>query len=86
MVAGVLVQLYKVKLLNSGVLMVNFEQISHVVTVLLLLILSKSMPTGRILLRFSNEHLFVINYFQENKLLSRNSTKNRSIKGTKCCM
>ena len=54
MVAVILFQFYKFKLLNYGVLIVNFEQVSHVVTVLLLLTLSKSLATGMILLRFSN--------------------------------
>ena len=54
MTAGVLIQVYKLKLLNSGVLIVNFEQVSHVVTRLLLLNLNKSIPSGKVFLRFSN--------------------------------
>ena len=37
MTAGVLFQIYKFKLLNSGVLIINFEQVPHVITVLLTL-------------------------------------------------
>ena len=33
----VLFQIYKFKLLNSGVLIINFEQVPHVITVLLTL-------------------------------------------------
>ena len=54
MAAGVLFQFCKVKMLNSGVVIVNFEHVSHVVTVLLMLTLNKSMQPGRVLLRFSN--------------------------------
>ena len=46
MAAGDVFQFYKFKLLNSGVLIVNSEQVSHVVTVFLLLTLNKSMSTG----------------------------------------
>ena len=54
MTARALFQFYKVKLLNYGVLIVSLEQVSHVVTVLLLLTLNKSAPTGTVPLGFSN--------------------------------
>ena len=54
MAASVLYQFYKFKLVNSGVLIVNFEQVLHVATVLLLLTLNDSMSTRRVSLRFSN--------------------------------
>ena len=54
MKAGVLIEIYKFKLLNSGVLIVNFEQVPHVVTVLRLRNWNNSMPSGRVFVRFSN--------------------------------
>ena len=54
MAASVLYQFYEFKLVNSGVLIVNFEQDSHAATVLLLLTLNDSMSTRRAILRFCN--------------------------------
>ena len=45
MAASVLFQFFKFNLVTSGVLIANFEQVSHVATVLLLLNLNESMST-----------------------------------------
>ena len=54
MAASVLFQFYKFKLVKSSVLIVNFEHVSHVATVFILLTLNESMSTARVILRFSN--------------------------------
>ena len=54
MAAGGVFQSYKFQWLNSAVLIVNFEVVSQVDTVLLLITLDKSMSTEKVLFRFSN--------------------------------
>ena len=54
MTAGFRFKIHKFRLLNSGFLIVNFEQVSHVVILFLLLTLNNSIPPGRVPLRFSD--------------------------------
>ena len=49
-------QLQRRHLRRSGVFIVNFEQISHIVMVLLLLSLNKKMPAGVYHEQFSRKH------------------------------
>ena len=54
MTAGVLIQIYGFKFLNPDVLIVNFEEVTHIAAVIILLNLNKSMSSGRVFLIFSN--------------------------------